>query len=329
MGLKEIAEVTGYSISTVSRVLNSRQKRTSTRTEKEIWAAAQKLHYVRNSAAVDLKKGPGRPSRIFRIGIIMARGPESLEDEFYLQIESSAKAAVLRAGHQLGETFMLQEVLDHPRRLAEIDGLILLGKCAVRELSLIHSACKYLTCTGLNPYYLDLDQVYCNGELIARAAVRHFLSQGHMKIGYVGECNDVRYFGYRQAVEGNELNIVSSYVFDVPQTEAGGRQAAEQYVLSQDPPTAMFCVNDVSAIGLMDTLKKLQPDRPLPAVMGIGDISAAVDQQPSLTTAQLPLAEMGNIAARTLLDRMTGKHAISMKIELPYKLIHRQSTPDL
>ena len=131
----------------------------------------------------------------------------------------------------------------------------------------------------------------------------------------------------RPMLEGSAVTAVAGK--PVVMSGAGGRQAAEQYVLSQDPPTAMFCVNDVSAIGLMDTLKKLQPDRPLPAVMGIGDISAAVDQQPSLTTAQLPLAEMGNIAARTLLDRMTGKHAISMKIELPYKLIHRQSTPDL
>ena len=329
MGLKEIAEMTGYSVSTVSRVLNSRRKFASSATEKEIWAAAQKLHYQKNRAAASLKTGrspEAAAGRSWRIGIVMARGLESLEDEFYARIEESVRATVLREGHQLGETLMLRTALEEPRRLEGVDGLVLLGKCKVHNLTSLRAICKNLSCTGMNPYQLDIDQVYCNGEHIARTAVQHLLAQGHKKIGYVGECNgDVRYFGYRQAVKNVGLDMDTPYVFDVPQTAEAGREAARRFIVSEDRPTAVFCVNDVSAIGFIEALKRLRPDEPLPAVIGIDDITQAAMIEPALSTIRLPLAEMGNISTRLLIDRIAGHHSIPMKVELPYKTVIRQS----
>ena len=329
MSLKEIAELTGYSVSTVSRVLNNRRKFASSDTEKEIWAAAQKLHYQKNRAAASLKTGhspDSAASKSWRIGIVMARGLESLEDEFYARIEESVRSTVLREGHQLAETLMLRTALEEPRRLQGVDGLVLLGKCKVHSLTSLRSICKHLSCTGMNPYQLDIDQVYCNGEHIARTAVQHLLAQGHKKIGYVGECNgDVRYFGYRQAMKSSGLDMDTPYVFDVPQTAEGGREAARRFIVSEDCPTAVFCVNDVSAIGFLEALKYLRPGEPLPAVMGIGDISRAAMMEPSLSTIHLPLSEMGVISSRILIDRISGKHTIPLKIELPYKTVIRQS----
>ena len=329
MGLKEIAKMTGYSVSTVSRVLNNKSKYASSKAEKEIWAAAQKLHYARNDAAVHLKTGKSAHSSghgPYRIGIVMARGLESLEDEFYQRIEEGIRSTVLKAGHQLGETFMLRTVLQNPQCLADINGIVLIGKCNVHNLTSLRIICKHIACTGMNPYYMEIDQIYCNGEHIARTAVQHLLSKGHQKIGYVGECNgDVRYFGYRQAVKSSNLDMDTPYVFDVPQTAEGGRQAARQYLVSEDCPTAVFCVNDVSAIGFIEALKLLRPQQPLPAVIGIGDISKSLEIQPALTTIHLPLWEMGNISARILLDSIEGLHSIPLKVDLPYKLVCRQS----
>lgn len=328
MSLKEIAELTGYSISTVSRVLNNKRKYASSDTEKEIWAAAQKLHYQKNQAAASLKTGRVPASgKSWCIGIVMARGLESLEDEFYARIEESVRSTVLREGHRLGETLMLRTALEEPQRLRGVDGLVLLGKCKVHSLTSLRAICKHISCTGMNPYQLDLDQVYCNGEHIARSAVQHLLARGHKKIGYVGECNgDVRYFGYRQAVKSGGLEMDTPYVFDVPQTAEGGREAARRFIVSEDCPSAVFCVNDVSAIGFLEALKHLRPDDALPAVIGIGDISRAAMMSPSLSTVHLPLSEMGNLSARILIDRISGRHTIPLKIELPYKTVIRQST---
>ena len=87
----------------------------------------------------------------------------------------------------------------------------------------------------------------------------------------------------------------------------------------------MFCVNDVSAIGFIEALKLLRPQQTLPAVIGIGDISKSLEIQPALTTIHLPLWEMGNISARILLDSIEGLHSIPLKVDLPYKLVCRQS----
>lgn len=325
MGLKEIAQLTGYSVSTVSRVLNNKTKCASTKTETEIWAAAQKLHYNRNDEAANLRKGRSCRSKVvYRIGVVMARGLESLDDEFYFQIEKGIKSTVLRAGHQLGETFMLQSILDDPKCLSDIDGLILLGKCKVHYLEILQSACKNLICTGLNPYYMEIDQLYCNGERIARSAVQHFISRGHRKIGYVGECSgDVRYLGYQQSLKDVGLDVDAPHVFEVPQTTEGGREAARQFLVSEDSPTAIFCVNDVSAIGFIEALRQLRPGAAIPEIMGIGDISLALSAE--LTTAQVPLQEMGSMSARILLDRMRRGHSLPVKVEVPYKIIRRQT----
>ncbi len=325
MGLKEIAELTGYSISTVSRVLNSKTKCASKKTETEIWAAAQKLHYNRNNEAANLRRARSCRSKvIYRIGIVMARGIESLDDEFYFQIEKGIKSAVLRAGHQLGETFMLQTILDNPKCLADIDGLVLLGKCKVHYLESLQSVCNNLICVGLNPYYMEIDQIYCNGERIARSVVQYFISKGHKKIGYVGECNgDVRYLGYQQALKDAGLGVDTPYVFEVPQTMEGGREAARQFLVSEDFPTALFCVNDVSAIGFIETLRQLCPTAPIPKIMGVGDISSALSSE--LTTIQVPLQEMGKLSSRILLDRMHRRNSLLLKVEVPYKIVRRQT----
>lgn len=325
MSLKEIAQLTGYSVSTISRVLNGKQKCASAKVESEIWKAAQKLHYNRNYEAANLKTGKSNRGRVaYQIGIIMARGLESLDDDFYFQIENSAKTTVLRAGHRLGETFMLRAVLDNPQYLSDIDGLVLLGKCKAHNLELLQSICGNLVCTGLNPYHMEIDQLYCNGERIARAAVRYFVLKGYKKIGYIGECNgDVRYLGYQQALMDAGLDTSNPYVFEVSQTKEGGREAARQYIISEDPPTAIFCVNDVCAIGFIEAFRQFKPGEPLPKVIGAGDISSALPM--GLTTIQVPLQEMGNMAARLLLDRLTRGHSIPVKIELPYKIICRQT----
>ena len=324
-GLKEIARLTGYSVSTVSRVLNGKQKCASVKAESEIWKAAQKLHYNRNYEAADLRAGKSCRSRVvYQIGTIMARGPESFDDEFYFQIENSIKATVLRAGHQLGETFMLRTVLDDPQCLSGIDGLVLLGKCKTHNLERIQFICKNLVCTGLNPYHMEIDQLYCNGERIARAAVQHFVLTGHKKIGYIGECSgDVRYLGYQQALTDAGLDTNTPYVFEVSQTMEGGREAARQYIISEDPPSAIFCVNDVCAIGFIEAFQQFKPDMSIPKIIGTGDISSASPL--GLTTIQVPLQEMGSMAARLLLDRMARGHSIPVKIELPYKIICRET----
>ena len=57
--------------------------------------------------------------------------------------------------------------------------------------------------------------------------------------------------------------------------------------------------------------------------MGIGDISLALSAE--LTTAQVPLQEMGSMSARILLDRMRRGHSLPVKVEVPYKIIRRQT----
>lgn len=325
MTLKDIAAMTGYSVSTVSRVLSGKAKGRSDKVQREIWEAAVKTNYVKNTGAASLRSKESTVQKGM-IGVVFARGFESFDDEFYLQIEQSVHRVTLNHGYQIGETLILDDVLSHPELLSKYTGIVLIGKCAIYTLKRVIAACKNIVCTGLNPYFVEIDQVCCDGQDIAKAAVRHFILGGHKRIGYIGECSgDVRFLGYQQTMVEHDINFDTASIFDVPQTKEGGLQAAARFLQLTTRPTAIFCVNDVTAIGFLRGLRNAKAVRQ-PAIIGVGDIRASNYTIPTLSTIHLHLDEMGALSARMLIDRIERNHSISAKVILPFSLVIRESS---
>src|SRR5690606_35297767 len=100
--------------------------------------------------------------------------------------------------------------------------------------------------------------------------------------------------GYRTAMQGAGLTIDERFVLEADGTTESGRAAAERMFVRDQLPTAFFCVNDATALGVIIALSARGYDLPLDfSVMGFDDISYASFVTPSLTTMKQPRLQIG------------------------------------
>ena len=157
--------------------------------------------------------------------------------------------------------------------------------------------------------------------------MNYLIELGHKHIGYIGETSsENRYQGYRDTIIKHELPFNNSYVAPVPFSSNGGYDGATKLLSHQNDLTAVFCGNDITAIGAIRAIKDLGLKIPKDiSVISIDDIDIAQYLSPTLTTIQVPVDSMGSIAAKILIDRIHGGHTLPMKVNLPCHLAKRES----
>ena len=157
-------------------------------------------------------------------------------------------------------------------------------------------------------------------------AVSHLVSLGHEKIAYVGKCHqEARYQGYCEVLRKNALDFYPEYVIETHQTEKEGFQTMQKFLKLKEPPTGIYCANDITAIGMLKCLNKYKNRYYVPSIISSDDIEEAQYSRPMLTTVCLPKEEMGKFALYLLIDRLSGGHKGIVRTELEGKLMIRES----
>lgn len=170
------------------------------------------------------------------------------------------------------------------------------------------------------------------GNLLgARAATERLLADGRKRIGFINgqqgmESSRDRLRGYRQALASNDVPfdplLVRPGSFQPP---AGYRQTFELMNLAA-PPDAIFCANDLMALGCLEALSEMRLRVPEDiAVIGFDDREIAQYTRPPLSTVRLPQRQMGEVAAELLLDSGLGLNPHLNQIKVECELIDRQS----
>ena len=161
------------------------------------------------------------------------------------------------------------------------------------------------------------------------SAVNHLYKLGHRQIGYVGEKNkEARYQGYYDAMTALNLPLKREHIIVTPLSSEGGYKALKEYLKKQNTVTvtALFCANDLTAIGAMKAIKEMGYKIPEDiSIISIDDIDTAQYVSPMLTTIHVPLEELGKTAAKILIDRIENGKSLPLKIELPFYLANRES----
>jgi LacI family transcriptional regulator len=175
-----------------------------------------------------------------------------------------------------------------------------------------------------------VDQVLTDDEHGAFEAARYLLGRGYRRIGMIGGADGPgqrRAAGYRRALHEGGLASDPELVAIAEWTRRGGQEAMSRLLALEDPPTAVFCANDLMAIGAMDVARDSGLSIPTDlALVGYDDIEAATLVSPSLTTVVNPAYEAGQSAGRLLLDRMTGRHTGERReVVLRARLVERGS----
>ena len=331
MTLKDVAKAAGVSPSTVSRVINSAGSHfASQAVQQRVWKAVRDLGYVPNAQAQNLKMGAASAAVPPVIHILFAR-QDALEDSYFSELATFVQEEILNQGCQVGRLYSRDEALSVMAHESiapgKNEGLVVLGrtkKTLIPFIAKFHRRVVYVT---LNQMELQADHIMCDGNQATQTAMQYLYGQGHRHIAYVGEYpGEIRYQTFWQFVTQHTLTYSRETIINTPMTAEGGFAAAQKLIACKALPTAVFCANDVTAIGLLKGLRQKGVEVPRDlSVVSIDDIAEAGDTSPRLTTVKIPLREMGSISVKVLVDRLRKGHSIYMHVFMPSELLIRDS----
>ncbi|WP_342211853.1 LacI family DNA-binding transcriptional regulator [Frigoribacterium sp. CFBP 8759] len=184
----------------------------------------------------------------------------------------------------------------------------------------------------------DLDHVGVDNVAGMHALTDFVLgSRGVRDVAYVAGPSDSpdeldRHAGFDRALKAHRAAGARVTVRVEPGefSRAGGRRAAAALLEAGDLPGAVLCANDQSALGVLDVFGEQGVDVPgRVLVTGFDGIDAGRFSRPRLTTVRQPMGELGRIAVRTVVRRLTDPGAPAQRVTLPVEVLLRESCPAL
>ncbi|MGX5656915.1 LacI family DNA-binding transcriptional regulator [Geodermatophilus nigrescens] len=179
---------------------------------------------------------------------------------------------------------------------------------------------------------LDVPTVGATDWAGGLSATDHLTGLGHRRIGFVGGpaplwSSRARMDGYRAGLGAVEVAVDPDLVVEGDFGYRSGSESGERLLALPDRPTAVFAANDQMALGVYEAARRrgLRVPEDL-SVVGFDDLPQAQWSSPPLTTVHQPLAQMGTLAARTVLRMVRGEPVETPRIELATRLVVRDST---
>lgn len=330
--IRDLAERLNLSKSTVSYALNGGPKPVSEDVRRRVEEAARDMGYRPNEIARSLAVG-----RTHTIGFV----PSSVRQRTLRSwFERTALEATCVVAEERGLHLLLPAVtsvstgtgIGDPHFATRVDGVVLLAPPESSSLP------KYLhansipvatiagTNTEIGPSF-NADNV--SGTI---AAVDHLYELGHRRIALITHQGHVdtaqRHVAFLNRMKALGLSIPDEYIETTDLTVAGGYQASLRLLSHKNRPTAIFCVNDPSGVGLIQRATELGLSVPGDlSVVGFDDDEIGITVSPSLTTVHQPVAEMAIAAFDAVIDQIAGKAVESRTFAT--QLIVRASTRPL
>ncbi len=173
--------------------------------------------------------------------------------------------------------------------------------------------------------------VMINNIAASRQATQHLIDLGHRRIAYLGDqfgfqSDTDRFSGYRQALQRADLPFLPELVTHGNGGSDGGSRAMQALLALKEKPTAVFCYNDMSALGAVRTIYDhgLRVPEDI-SLVGFDDLAIASYMFPRLTTIRQPKEQMGRMAMESLLKILDGT-ASRTDIDVEGELIVRDSS---
>ncbi len=328
--IKDVAKRSNVSISTVSRVLNKKNRLVNPETRKRVLDVIDELGYYPNAMARSLHSNKTRT-----IGMIV----QDIANPYYPSIVKSVENTAQKWGYSIILANAERSRLRTSKYLKimcekRVDGLILIGGGIVQDAE----EQDFLERTGVKimvigkPHNTKLASVQIKNIEAAREACTYLIGLGHRRIAMITGTDDSatavdRTQGYREALEANGLPFNKEWVISGDFDFKGGYSAAEKLsqIGGKNGITAIFAQNDMMAIGAMKALQKKGYRIPQDvSILGFDDIQAASFVTPTLATVAVPLEELGSTAMENLVKLLNGDK-LDRPTYLQTEIKHRES----
>jgi len=327
--IRDVARKAAVSVATVSRVLNS-PSLVRDHTRNRVLKAMKECHYVYNALAGGLSA-----RKTTTLGVIIP----TITNPVFATVTKGIQDYARQRGYSiiLGNTDYNEENelgLIHLLQEKRADGVILNGPWRdAPVVPLMKKTRLPFVITWQAIQDKDVNFVAFDNFQSAYRVVEYLIGLGHRRIGMiagkfsVSERALLRWQAYRQCLGDHELAYDSKLVLEEGYSYSEGKEAMTQLLDLPSRPSAVFCGNDVLAIGAMVGAKErgLKIPEEL-SVAGFDNMEISAFYDPPLTTVAVPAYEMGRMAAKILIENLRGESQRPQQYVLEAKLIVRGST---
>ena len=327
--IREVAKAAGASVSTISAALNNSDY-VSARMRSRIDQAVKTLRYSPNDLARSL-----RLQKTHSIAVVVP----DLSNNFYIELVRGAKDYSTSANYTvlIGDSRESWEeernyLVSFDRR--RVDGIVRVppinpgaekGQLFLGNLPVVYA----------DRHPLDRDsyvgRVGVDNTRAAENATGYLLSLGHRHIGIItgdasGGTSVERLQGFLSALRGAKIRPDRSMIHNGHNDMESGHFHAMRLLTSAKRPTAIFCTNNMMAMGALAAIQEIGLACPEEiSLLGFDDFYWATLLRPRLTVVRQPAREIGMIAARILIDHIEGRLSVPTPALLNTQLIVRDS----
>jgi len=332
--LKNIAQKTGFSVSTVSRVLHDKSKKykISETTQQHIKNTAEELGYSLNKLARGL-----RLQRTLEIGVVVP----DIANPFFSSLLKSIGGELRKGGYNLivydsDENISIEREAVKSLLEKRVDGLIIASVGQdYSHIQNIRDANIPLVMVDRCFDSLDIDSVSVDNVKGALLAVNHLIKEGHTRIAFIQGllgtyANETRLQGYKQALENANIVVDDRLIVGDDFRSLNGYLETKHLLTISSPPTAIFTAGDLIALGALEACR--ENGRHIPddvSLVTFDDPVFTSYLSPALTAIEQPITKMAEMAVAMLYRRMRNPEDERRRVLLEPKLNVRNSVARL
>ncbi|MGG1312722.1 MULTISPECIES: LacI family DNA-binding transcriptional regulator [Cohnella] len=324
----DVAKEAGVSIATVSNAINGKGKISKKRRE-QIFKIMEKLNYQPSRIASALVG-----KRTYTLGLLIP----DISNPFFSEIAR----AIEDHAHQTGYSVIICSTDNKDERVERyisvleqnsVDGIIIgTGIDNLDILTQLQERGVPFVMISRETFALAADTVVADDFVGGMLAARHLAELGHRRMAILSE--NLKVSSSRERIRGFKQGLLD---MGVPFDDADiviceyrieeGRRGAQELLARADKPTAIFCCNDLLAIGAMQVARQLGVKVPDDlSIVGFDDTILASVTNPPLTTVAQPIEQMGKQAFQLLIHNLDNADAAKQRVVIRPELTVRQST---
>ena len=335
--LRELAERTGYSPATISRILTGDPAlAVSEEARKRVLEEAGRLNY----AATKSRRGRS-PKHLLRVAVAeMITPAQQLRDPFYLYLRGYVEQACLDQKYAFLPLTPRGEGFVSPEGMAA-DGVVAIGRFTPAQAESLRSVRENVVFLNSSPHDARFDSVVLNYELGIRLALDHLLGLGHTRIGFIGPAwrlgdrkepaPEVRRTWFLSLMEAHGL-LDPELLVETPMDARSAADALRGWLADGGRlPTAFLTASEETAMGAIRALEEAGLSIPEDvSLVSFNDTPLSELVTPALTSVSTHVEEMSRTAVRLLAERarVPGRppvRTLPVKVVVPPSLVCRES----
>jgi len=331
--IKDVAKKSGFSVGTVSAVLNDKPG-VSPKTRERILEVIRELGFTPNTMAQGLVTKESKT-----ISLVVS-GPASMDvvsNPLFFEVIKHVVFTLNKYGYKAILNIMPSEdmeiMVQQIARSRYSDAIMVVATRMDNEelVKLLHSIKLPSMTLFRDAVDSKIFSVAVDNFGGAKMATNFLIRNGHKRIVFVGKMEgypvaEARLAGYLEAMQNHGIDVDPALILDGDYYRSSGHTAVKDILNMKPRPTAVFAANDLMAVGILEALQKEGVNVPEDiSLMGFDNISNSHLLVVPLTTVSVPASEMGSLAAKKMAGFLKGRDTLADQMTVRSELVIRKS----